>query len=820
MENERDLIRELVEWFFTSYCSKRDLYGIGACVTEDFCWCGSRSYEHAETKKDFLDLMEEEFRTMPEGYAYRVDNWRFSKLTDDCWYVHGQLAFGKDALRAGCAEKIYMDVWFTAVCRREDISWKISAMHISIPNVVQKDEGFFPLRLEEKSIEDLPAKARKEALELLQNSVAGGMIGCYKEPKFPVYFVNHHLLQHLGYVDYNDFHQDIQGYILNIIHPDDRDIVEESVALQTMTADFYEVQYRMRKKNGDFIWVVDRGSVITAEDGRQTIISIIVDITKRMKQSSEKLARENAKFNFLLENMCENFMEVDVATHQSKLTLPKENRSFTGEFEQQIWNFAETVVVPEEREDYLREFDMDTLVANIRKSDGIYINYFNVNYEDGRHYLMICNTLLKIPNGKEYIFLYTQDLTDIKNEEERSRKALEDAWKRAEQANEAKTNFLSHMSHEIRTPLNGIIGMQSLMEKASTVEEYKQYLDKAKISASQLLYIVNDILDMSKIDSGKLILEKKLVDPDSIIHDIKAMIEPMANRKNQTIEYTMDSPGGGYLVYTDSNRLVQILLNLMSNAVKYTEAGGNIHLHKKVIPLDSHRVRERFTVKDNGIGMSQEFQSRIFQPFEQESASSVKKGTGLGLAITKRLVDAMGGTIEISSEKDCGTTVCVQLDMEYKKASMLEVQQSKKEVWDADGVRVLIMEDNEINLEIEKIMLESVGFQVETARDGIEGVEKFQKSPEGYYKIIFTDLMMPRLDGYSAAQKIRKLGRRDSKSVCIVAVTANAFVEDIKKTKENGMNYHLSKPFSKDDLMDVIEEIGRNSKADGGLPME
>lgn len=376
----------------------------------------------------------------------------------------------------------------------------------------------------------------------------------------------------------------------------------------------------------------------------------------------------------------------------------------------------------------------------------------------------------------------------------------------------AKTDFLSNMSHEIRTPLNGIKGMLDLLKQRPELANDK-YLNDAILSAKHLTALINDILDMSKIGSATFSLKPEITAHKDIYEYPDAIIKPLADDKNISVTRRIQPCKYKYL-YIDSGRLKQIMINLLTNAVKYTDEGGSVSYNIDTEYLDSNNVLLHITISDTGIGMSSEFLKKAFEPFEQEQRSRTNQGTGLGLAITKQLVGIMGGNIDIQSEIGVGTTVKLTLPATGINSS--DMESDEKQIYNTvknfdnlnlSGKCALIAEDNEINMEIAKLQLTTLGLNVETASDGEEAVELFKKSPINHFDIIFMDIMMPKKDGLEAAREIRALERTDAKTVTIVAMTANAFVEDVHKSLENGMNYHLSKPFEVSQMKEILARV-------------
>lgn len=381
---------------------------------------------------------------------------------------------------------------------------------------------------------------------------------------------------------------------------------------------------------------------------------------------------------------------------------------------------------------------------------------------------------------------------------------------RAEQASEAKSNFLSNMSHEMRTPLNGIIGMQNLMQKSNTVTDMKTYLDKAILSAKQLLFVINDVLDLSRIENGKLTLEHAPMIRQEVFHYVESIATPLAEEKHINLSFCVEGEQDNYVILSDKKRNIQILLNVVSNAIKYTKEGGNIVVTCKRTLLGNNKMLVEETIEDDGIGMSEEFLEKVFYPYEQEKTSYSQNGSGLGLVITKHLIELMGGTINIKSKLGVGTKVSLRFEFELSEEQYEEKQVYKQDINEQKhfkGKKALIVEDNELNMEIAAMILEELGLIVETAKDGQEAVAKFSENPPSYYHIIFMDIMMPNKNGMDATKEIRAMNRLDAMNIPIVAMTANAFAEDIHNTLENGMNYHISKPFTSADFEQALIKL-------------
>ena len=384
------------------------------------------------------------------------------------------------------------------------------------------------------------------------------------------------------------------------------------------------------------------------------------------------------------------------------------------------------------------------------------------------------------------------------------------AAKKAEAANEAKTEFLQRMSHDIRTPINGICGLVNMAEYyADDMEKQTEYRTKVKEASHLLLELVNDILDMSKLESGEIILEEIPFNLSSISREVFVVIEQMAAEQNIRIVWEkkeithrdfIGSPG----------YVKRVMMNILSNAVKYNRENGHIYISCMEIPSEQPEMATmEFVCRDTGIGMTEEFQKCVFEPFAQEHTGSRTKfaGTGLGMAIAKNLVEKMGGTITFESEKGVGTTFVIRVPFKIDMDADKREEQKDVSEKSIKGLYILLAEDNELNMEIAEFMLQNEGAVVTKAWNGQEAVELFEKSRPGEFDVILMDIMMPVMNGYEAAKMIRSLDREDAKEVPIIAMTANAFTEDRIRAKEAGMDDHIAKPVDAKLLIKVIHEL-------------
>ena len=400
------------------------------------------------------------------------------------------------------------------------------------------------------------------------------------------------------------------------------------------------------------------------------------------------------------------------------------------------------------------------------------------------------------------------------NDTQKLNEKLEIALKKAEDASLAKTSFLNNMSHDIRTPMNVILGYAQLMENelnGKDIPEVLKHLEKLQQSGNLLLSIINNVLDMARIESGRMEIDENYCRIEDVWKSLFAVFDEKARKKNISLHYTMNVEHEHVL--TDVTKVKEILVNILSNAIKYTPAGGSVMVYVDELPCDeSGYMIVRIRISDTGIGMSQDYLTKIFEAFTREKNTTKSKiaGTGLGMSIVKNYVDLLGGTIDVESELGKGSTFTVTLkhriaDERYYVKKHIEESGTGNEI--LEGRNILLAEDNDLNAEIAEAILERAGLRIERVENGIQCVNRILKMPAGTYDMIFMDIQMPEMDGYKATQAIRNLPDKDKACIPIIAMTANAFAEDKRKTMEAGMNAHLSKPLNVPELMDTIRKF-------------
>ncbi len=547
------------------------------------------------------------------------------------------------------------------------------------------------------------------------------------------------------------------------------------------------------------------------DDGNHVIIGVN-NIDGQMKQQAEYMrAREDRiTFSRVAQALAGNYFSIYVvdpdtgafaeysATEQyAQLGTDKAGADF-------FWmlrNCAERIVFPGDRDRFLSVFSREN-VMSILERDGIFTTKFQLMLGADPVYVSMKATLMEDSDGRHIII-------GMSNIDAQIRRELEYQRKMADARTAAKNDFLANMSHDIRTPMNAIVGYTSIAN--SHLDDPAVVRDSlAKIGSSShfLLSLINDILDISKIESGKMQLSKEPCDLAEIFRRIEDITALQAQSKSLKITYQHSSIRH-FRVIADELRIEQILINIISNAIKYTPEGRSVDLIAEESPTGSAgRNKYRFIVRDTGIGISEEYLPHIFESFTREQNTKLNRvqGTGLGLAITAKVVELMGGTISVKSKVGEGSEFTVELDLEpLEEAARASTSETEKSAANFAGHKVLLVEDNEINAEIATIILEQYGLTVDRALNGQEGVEKVRESGAGYYSAVLMDIQMPVMNGLEAARAIRTLegGRRGS--LPIIAMSANAYDEDVRDCQEAGMDAHLAKPFDPEDLARVLE---------------
>ena len=533
-------------------------------------------------------------------------------------------------------------------------------------------------------------------------------------------------------------------------------------------------------------------------------------IQNQLKQALDEARLSNEIISAIAKSYC-SIYRIDVQkdffeeiSNDSEIHKLTGNR---GSASEKLYQLCDTMVAPEYRS-LIRPFlDVSTLSARLKTEE-----YISTEYRmcDGSWHRMLFTVKKRDESGNvTHVLCTVRSISDSKRREEDLNFAAEAAKREAEM----KTRFLATMSHDIRTPLNGIIGMVNMGNQYADDPQMQQKIrEKVMESLKYLVSLVNDVLDMNKLQSGDLKDQQLLFDLTEVLQELNQIYDERAAKKG--IRYEIDWKNGTYSHSTlvgNPVYLGRILSNIMDNAIKFSQSGSVLTLGVKEETLDDDRANFTFYCKDQGVGMSEDFIAHAFDMFSQESETSRSRyeGTGLGLAITKQLVDRMDGSIELKSKAGVGTTVIVKIPFKIgiqDKNSNLSDKPVSLDDYSVEGMRALVVEDNELNMEIFRCILEDSGMEVTCAVDGQEAVEIFEKSAPDYFGVIYMDIMMPRLNGLDAARTIREMKRRDARRVPIIAMSANSFAEDIINSRLAGMNVHLAKPLDAEKMIIALKQ--------------
>ncbi len=647
------------------------------------------------------------------------------------------------------------------------------------------------------------------------------------------------------------FDRVIKRWVQENVHPEDKERIEKALSIGNLRKELsvhdactgtyrsiedgvlHNYQYDIRK--------IDGSDNVVA--GFQIIDSIIEEHRAQEKKQREleeaklREEREHAEVISSLSTIYSTIFRAELDTHHyevlTSVALMGSVAGSSGNFDEVKEQIIEAFIEPEMREDMDEFLDFDTLGERLQKTNTVVTDYRNL---EGRW--MKARFIVKRRDENDQVkeVLYVaRDCTDEKEKELEQKEQLANALAAAQQASKAKSTFLSSMSHDIRTPMNAIIGFTALAQShMDDREKVQDYLNKISTSGAHLLSLINDVLDMSRIESGLVKLEEKPVHIPDLFRDLEMMIQDQVNAKKQNLCIDIKDVADEEVI-TDELRLNQILFNIVGNAIKFTRPGGSISIRLTERPCERRQYGHyEMSVKDSGIGMSREFQAHIFETFTREKSTTVSgiQGTGLGMAITKNIVDMMGGEIHVESEEGKGTKFTVSLNLRIADGEAKEPKipatsaaealitahgtaadpsgaqiQPPKKQYDYSNKRVLLAEDNELNREIATAILEETGMQIDSVCDGDAAVAAINEAPADRYDLILMDVQMPRMDGYTATREIRTLPDNRKANIPIVAMTANAFEEDRQKAYASGMNGHIIKPVSIESIAKVLDEI-------------
>ena len=579
----------------------------------------------------------------------------------------------------------------------------------------------------------------------------------------------------------------------------DREQLREALCVQTISTNLrsqesYTVSYSVADGSGDIRTKNLTVSAVDAEIGRACIT--IIDITESLREQQGLL--NMIAYTFDQANLVQ-VKSKKLCMYTRKTVLEKLSPYIIDDYDRAIEHFTSVYVQEEEREWLREQLKLEHIVEKLKERPSGYDFVFSYCTKDEVRYKQV-NVLWGDENHST-VCIVRADVTEMLRAERQGKERLQEALNLAKEANRAKSDFLSAMSHDIRTPMNAVIGMNALaLAHLDNKEKVRDCLQKISLSSRHLLSLINDVLDMSKIECSKITLHHMQIYLPELLRQISAILEPQARAAGLTYHVCQEHISHNYF-YGDALRINQILINLISNAIKFTPEGGTVEfLTEERLPAERDGyVSYRFAVRDTGVGMTEDFLADIFEPFARSRGVEFVEGTGLGLSITKGLVELMEGSITVNSKVGEGTVFEVLLEFEMAREDgprgkrLAETVQTKEQDLFA-GRRFLIAEDNAINAEILCELLGLFGAETEVKKDGAQAVSAFEENEAGTYDAILMDIQMPRMNGYEASRVIRLMDRPDAGTIPIIAMTANAFAEDIQASMDAGMTAHVAKP--------------------------
>ena len=666
-------------------------------------------------------------------------------------------------------------------------------------------------------------------VEEIGEHMPGGFFIYRAEMPEELLFVNRAVIDIFGCDDLEDFKR-LTGYTFRgMLHPDDYDAVSASIVEQIESSDdqMDYAEYRIIRKDGAIRWVDDYGHYTQTDFYGGIYYVFISDITEKKLRIESSIASQRATIDALSESVrkmhaeritysrvaqalakdyfsiyivdpdTERFVEYSSVGGYEQLGVEKEGERF---FETSRRNM-DRLLYPEDRDRFMAVFTRER-VLGILERDGSFTTKYRMIIDGEPTYISLKATLLEDEGGRHLIIGSNNINAQMKREQEY-------AARMAEAKNRAKNDFLANMSHDIRTPMNAIVGYTNIATShLDKPEVVRDSLEKIGSSSHFLLSLINDILDMSKIESGKMQLSVREFDLAAVLRRIEDITSLQARNKALNIRYDK-SRIRHCALRGDELRIEQILINIIGNAIKYTPEGKDVELiaEETGSPVKG-KNRYRFIIRDTGVGIGEEYLPHIFDSFTREQNTTINRiqGTGLGLAITAQVVRLMDGKISVKSKVGEGSEFTVELDLESCESPADAAPEAQEARADLAGRRILLVEDNDINAEIAMMILSQYGAQVDRAENGQIGLEKVRQADAGYYDAVLMDIQMPVMNGYEATRAIRSLGDGRFRALPIIAMSANAYDEDVRECLDSGMNAHIAKPYNPDALIALLND--------------
>lgn len=663
-----------------------------------------------------------------------------------------------------------------------------------------------------------------QVIEQIGEDMPGGFFIYKATGNEELLYANKAVFKIFGCETLEEFKQ-LTGYTFKgMLYPDDYEKVSVSIVdqIEKSQGNLDYVEYRIVRKDGKVRWLDDYGHYVNSDVYGGLFYVFISDITEKRVQMEADKAVYTAVIDALSRAYNAVWLINDIATGSFSLfrgdtsegsvhARPTKEALELLTYEDAKANYINNFVAPSDRERLEKELTLENIIANTTSKKVFGVGFKRI-VGDGERYYRIEFAQVQLPNGKTGIVAGFKDVDEDVRKEQEIQQVLRDAIDSANASSKAKSEFLSSMSHDIRTPMNGIIGMTAIATAhLDDRERVEDCLKKISEASSHLLSLINEVLDMNKIESGKVELNEENFNLSELVSTLLAMTKAQLENHHHTLNVNVADVVHENVI-GDSHRIQQVFVNLMSNAIKYTPNGGTISLSVAERSTNVPGVAcYEFVFEDNGIGMTEDFQKHLFEPFTRanDKRTAAIQGTGLGMTITQSLVRMMGGDIQVKSKPGEGSRFAVTIYLKFLDVQNAEAHKEDplKNLEDLkfEGKRILLVEDHPVNAEIAKNVLQMTGLEVEWVMDGEAAVERMAGSNEGEFDLVFMDIQMPNMDGYQATAAIRAMTTY-ARRIPIVAMTANAFADDIRKAKEVGMNDHISKPIDFKELAKILQK--------------
>ena len=786
-------------------------------------------YDTPQTAKDFILSLEGQI----PACELLNEEWTILPLAQGLY-----LAQGRHYLTSDEDQQLLVQTHQRATIVIRDLGSDFSYVYINLSHPYQELQGTenFPFQVGSQTYKYMEAKLNKakeqlqqkqQQMEVVLHSVNGGVKSSNDDDTYSYAYISEELPGMFGYT-MEEFKKFTGNNAMGMVYPPDL-----PKALADCNECFkdgnptYSTKYRVPCKDGSLKWVMDSGRKTKTPEGNTIINSIYLDITKDEEARQSELNHERRtkqQYYDLLSSINSNYYFIYLVNLEDgsgiPLRLPEtECAVFTSYSTNGLYDIEPLVRSHFHPDDSAKILEHFSLSGLRRQKKDRHIDFalecrsrlFGSEYR----WTAFNSTLLAQSDGYHQIILTLRDIHEDKLKELREQQALQEAFDAAKAANMAKNEFLSRMSHDIRTPMNAIMGMTAIAGKyLDDKDRVQDCLAKITTASNHLLNLINEVLDMAKIESGKLNLLEEDFSISAMLQELLDLINPQLLVKKHHFTLTK-APELRDNVLGDKLRLKQLLLNILANAIKYTPPYGSISLEVRETHSRLHdTIGYEFIITDNGIGMDSEFAAKIFEPFARasDSRTSEIEGTGLGMTIALNIARMMNGTIDVQSTLGEGSSFKATVylhphqQIHSSKASAPAAGIDRLQEIACRGKQVLLVEDNELNLEIAVELLKYAGLNITTAKNGLEGLDKFKAAPPGTYALILMDIQMPVMNGLEAAKAIRALPVKDAQTVPIVAMTANAFPEDIAATLQAGMNEHLSKPIDLEQFHSILQK--------------